>query len=552
MGSNREAYRELVKALGKKEFTLQKMQEYGFWPKDLPTPYEKQQSETEEEYKKREELTNQIKELTDAITEAYGEKDKLVVELRKLNKKLDNTWDYEMIRKDVASTIMQESIARRKAVKEEKARLAKEKSEAWQKHKSNNIVFVGKGYSSRLSNKETSKDMLEERNMPVICDNKQLAEFLGVDYKTLRYLTYHRDVVKFDNYVRYDIPKKKGGVRHIAAPKSNLKQAQRKILDNILQVASISDSAHGFINNKSVVTGAAVHGSNVSLLINMDLENFFPTIDFKRVVGMFESFGYSGYVATLLSMICTYCERMEMEVKGEKVYVKTTDRILPQGAPSSPMITNIICNKLDNRLNGLAKKYGFTYSRYADDMRTTDRILPQGAPSSPMITNIICNKLDNRLNGLAKKYGFTYSRYADDMSFSFNENNEILANSIKTKENALVDKSQLTLGKLLGIINRIIREEGFIVNEAKTKFLRSNNRQEITGIVINNNEIGVPRPWIKRLRAAIHNANKEIDQSGKLSEEKYNEIKGKLSWLKCVNAERYANIIEQGYMVLSK
>lgn len=505
MGSNREAYRELVKALGKKEFTLQKMQEYGFWPKDLPTPYEKQQSETEEEYKKREELTNQIKELTDAITEAYGEKDKLVVELRKLNKKLDNTWDYEMIRKDVASTIMQESIARRKAVKEEKARLAKEKSEAWQKHKSNNIVFVGKGYSSRLSNKETSKDMLEERNMPVICDDKQLAEFLGVDYKTLRYLTYHRDVVKFDNYVRYDIPKKKGGVRHIAAPKSNLKQAQRKILDNILQVASISDSAHGFINNKSVVTGAAVHGSNVSLLINMDLENFFPTIDFKRVVGMFESFGYSGYVATLLSMICTYCERMEMEVKGEKVYVKTTDRILPQGAPSSPMITNIICNKLDNRLNGLAKKYGFTYSRYADDM-----------------------------------------------SFSFNENNEILANSIKTKENALVDKSQLTLGKLLGIINRIIREEGFIVNEAKTKFLRSNNRQEITGIVINNNEIGVPRPWIKRLRAAIHNANKEIDQSGKLSEEKYNEIKGKLSWLKCVNAERYANIIEQGYMVLSK
>ena len=142
----------------------------------------------------------------------------------------------------------------------------------------------------------------------------------------------------------------------------------------------------------------------------MDLENFFPTITFERVRGMFQKFGYSGYVSSLLAMICTYCERMEMEVKGEKVYVKTSERILPQGSPASPMITNIICSKLDNRLNGLASKYGFTYSRYADDM-----------------------------------------------SFSFNEGNSVLNSN----------EDGINIGKILGIISKIIKEEGFTVNQQK-------------------------------------------------------------------------------------
>lgn len=484
---NKQNYRNAVNSMGKKEFTLIKMQEYGFWPENLPTPYERQENETPEEYKKRKALLEKYEEVINQINDIYKEKEEINSKLKELQKKYDDTWDYEKIRKDVSQTIMKESIERRKAVKRLRTLEKEKKSEEWKKHKSENIVYIGRGYSNALFLKETNIENLEKLGLPIIKDDKELAEFFGIEYKQLRFLTYHRDVVKFDNYNRYTIPKKKGGVRNIAAPKKILKEVQRKILDDILTKIEISDCANGFIKGKSIVSGAGIHkNSNVELLINMDLENFFPTITFERVRGMFQKFGYSGYVSSLLAMICTYCERMEMEVKGEKVYVKTSDRILPQGSPASPMITNIICFKLDNRLNGLASKYGFTYSRYADDI-----------------------------------------------SFSFNEGNSVLNSN----------EDGINIGKVLGIISKIIKEEGFNVNAAKTKFLRKNNRQAITGIVINNGEIGVPKPWVKNLRAAIHNASKLKESGTTISGEVISEIKGKAAWLACVNKERYSKII---------
>ena len=212
------------------------------------------------------------------------------------------------------------------------------------------------------------------------------------------------------------------------------------------------------------------------------MENFFPTITFERVRGLYQSFGYSGYIASLLAMICTYCERMPLEIKGEIKYIKTSDRILPQGSPASPMITNIICKKLDKRINGLCKKLGITYTRYADDM-----------------------------------------------SFSYMGNTDNLA-----------------IGSFLNSIHKIIEEEGFHMQKEKTHILRKNNRQYITGIVINNEEIGVPKKWVKILKASIHNAQKLKDSGGSVSSKTIHEISGKIAWLKSVNAKRYEKIINQG------
>lgn len=274
--NNKENYRKAVNSMGKKEFTLLKMQEYGFWPKDLPTPYERQRSETEEEYKKRQKLLKKYEEIINNIDKLYKEKDSINNKLKELKKKYDETWDYEKIRKDVSQIIMKESIERRKEKKRLKELEKKEKSNAWKKIKEENIVYIGKGYSKALFLKETNVENLEKLNLPVIKDDKELAEFLNIEYKQLRYLTYHRDVVKFDNYVRYTVPKKKGGVRNIAAPKKILKNAQRTILDKILSRIEISQCAHGFIQGKSVVSGAQVHSvKKAELLINMDLENFF-------------------------------------------------------------------------------------------------------------------------------------------------------------------------------------------------------------------------------------------------------------------------------------
>ena len=249
-----------------------------------------------------------------------------------------------------------------------------------------------------------------------------------------------------------------------------------------MQKIEVSDLSHGFIKSRSVLTSAKSHHTSPDLLINIDLENFFPTITFERVRGLYQSFGYSGYIASLLAMLCTYCERIPLEIKGEIKYIKTSDRILPQGSPASPMITNIICRNMDKRIYGLCKKLGVTYTRYADDM-----------------------------------------------SFSY-----------------IGDTDNFAIGDFLSSIHQIIEAEGFHMKKEKTHILRKNNRQYITGIVINNEEIGVPKKWVKILKASIHNAQKLKDSGGSVSNTTIHEISGKIAWLKNVNAKRYETIISQG------
>ncbi len=163
---------------------------------------------------------------------------------------------------------------------------------------------------------------------------------------------------------------------------------------------------------------------------------------------------------------------------------------------------------------------------------TTKRILPQGSPASPMITNIICQRLDKRLKGLSDKFGLTYSRYADDLSFS------------------LKDQKEVNLGRFCGLIYKITKEEGFEINNSKTRFLRKNNQQKITGIILNNSELGLPRKWIKNYRAAIHNANILLKTSKEIPKEKKNEIAGMTSWVRSVNSERYQKLINEANKII--
>jgi len=484
--NTRANYSEIVKQMGKKEFTLLKMQEYGFWPKDLPTPYEMQQNETPDVYEKRQGLLKKYQKLIDQIAKLYEEKDDINKKLSGLRKEYNETWDIEKIRLDISKKIMKESIERRAERKKQREIEKQKRSLDWQKKKSEQIVFIGRRYSFSLNDTQTNEEKLKLQKLPIIRTDKDLAKVLGIDYPTLRFLVYHRDVILIDNYYRYKIPKKRGGERSIAAPKSKLKAAQRAILEKILSKICIGDQAHGFLKDKSVVTGAKAHIKQPKILINMDLEDFFPTIDFGRVLGMFKAFGYSGYISSLLSMICTYCERMKIEVKGKTRYVATSVRILPQGSPASPMITNIICRNLDARLNGLAK----------------------------------C-------------FGFIYTRYADDMSFSTS------------------DASDLNDGKFCKLVSKIVDEEGFRINENKTRYLRENNCQSITGIVVNNDQLGVRKKWVKKLRAAIYNA-KKLKSSGDLSSGTINEISGMAAWLRSVNKDKYKAIIEEALELIKE
>ncbi len=113
------------------------------------------------------------------------------------------------------------------------------------------------------------------------------------------------------------------------------------------------------------------------------------------------------------------------------------------------------------------------------------RVLPQGAPTSPMLTNILCYKLDKRLAGLANKNGFNYSRYADDLSFSAK------------------GESTENLTKLLWAVRKVTESEGFVLHPEKLRIMRKGARQEVTGLVVNE-QLGISRKNLRKFRALLH------------------------------------------------
>lgn len=137
--------------------------------------------------------------------------------------------------------------------------------------------------------------------------------------------------------------------RKLSLPSKKLKYMQRWILDNILYKLPTDDASHGFTPGKSTVSNALFH-INKEFIFKTDIKDFFPAINSKRIFGLFKSFGYSKSIAYALTKICTYNDE------------------LPQGAPTSPYLSNLICRKMDYRITCLCKKGNLDYSRYADDI----------------------------------------------------------------------------------------------------------------------------------------------------------------------------------------
>jgi hypothetical protein len=175
----------------------------------------------------------------------------------------------------------------------------------------------------------------------------------------------------------------------------------------------------------------------------LDIKDFFPTVTYPRVKGIFRQAGYREQIATLLALLCTEAPREVVEDGGQTMYVSLGPRCLPQGAPTSPGLTNVICLKMDRRLTGLAKKFGWRYTRYADDMTFS---LPNKQKGEPHV------------------------------------------------------------GKLIGLVKRVVADEGFAVHPEKTRVARSGGRQAVTGLIVNGDGTPrVPRKLRRQIRAAIHN-----------------------------------------------
>jgi RNA-directed DNA polymerase len=229
------------------------------------------------------------------------------------------------------------------------------------------ILFLGRGVSGRLSDRRFDPARLADAGLPVLHGPADLARAMGLSVRQLRWLAFHTEVATRTHYVYFTAPKKSGGTRTLSAPHKLLAGAQSWVLHHILSKLPAEPACHGFVPGRSIVSNAAVHAGR-AVLVNMDLESFFPSIVFPRVRNVFERAGYSPAVATVLALLCTECPRRPVEFAGQRYWVATGPRALPQGACTSPALSNQVARRLDRRLGGLAARLGLRYTRYADDL----------------------------------------------------------------------------------------------------------------------------------------------------------------------------------------
>lgn len=228
-------------------------------------------------------------------------------------------------------------------------------------------TFLGRGVSNRLRYTGGNDEMLTQLGLPRLTSFTDIATVLNLEPQQLQWLVYERGDSRVDHYIRFTIPKRSGGSRLISRPKPSLQKAQQWVKDNILNFQPLHPAAMAFRPGVSIVDNARLHAGS-KFVVRLDLQDFFPTITFARVRGLFESFGYNPGVATVLALICTDSPRVLLYLDDRSHVVPIGERALPQGACTSPSLANLVSRSLDRRLQGYADKAGWVYSRYADDL----------------------------------------------------------------------------------------------------------------------------------------------------------------------------------------
>jgi RNA-directed DNA polymerase len=370
--------------------------------------------------------------------------------------------------------------------KAEAAARRQQRADAIEARKQGDITFLGRGVSSRLGDRRSNLETLAAAGLPLLSTPAELAEALGISVPKLRWLAFHNEVATRIHYVQFNVPKRSGGTRTLSAPHRSLAEAQRWIWREIVGKLPVEPTAHGFVAGRSILTNAAPHCRR-AVVVNLDLEGFFPSVGWPRVRSVFQRLGYSPAVATILALICTECPRRAVTYDGVPYLVATGPRGLPQGACTSPSLSNQVARRLDKRLVGLAVKLGLTYTRYADDLT-----------------------------------------FSGDDSF------------------------ESRVGYLLARVRHIAQDEGFAVNEAKTRVLRQGTAQTVTGLVVNDRP-GVARAEARRLRAILHRARTEgLDAQNREGRPNFHAwLRGKIAFVAMARPETGAKLREEFLTLLN-
>lgn len=292
-------------------------------------------------------------------------------------------------------------------------------------------------------------------NLQKVTNANELTEFLKTAYSdlTVDILNYWlTNDVRKKLYHPYTISKRSGGDRNILAPYLHLKEIQRLLVKTLDETYQPRQATQGYIKQRDIKTNAQIHKGQ-HWILRVDLQDFFPTIHRGRVRGLLikSPFNFSENLADMISKLCTY--------------------------PTSAVHSS----------------------------------LPQGAPTSPILSNLVCRTLDRDLMQLAKKYRCYYSRYADDLVFSTDRRSFPTALAYMAEGKSQVGAS----------LEKIITKQNFVINIEKTILRNQQSRQMVTGLVVNQ-KVNVPREKVKELRAILHSWDtKGLDVTSSLFFSKY-------------------------------
>ena len=327
---------------------------------------------------------------------------------------------------------------------------------------------------------------LDRFNLPVFHTPEELTNWIGLPLNRLAWLV-HRfsggrpETESAAHYHFHWVKKRLGGSRLIESPKSVLKTVQSKILRELLDLVPVHGTSHGFVRGRSILTNAHPHVGQ-AILLKFDLANFYTTVSFARVVAIFRSLGYSREVAIWLGLLTTSAlpGNVSFQNQGPYALVPYLRRHLPQGAPTSPALANLSAFGMDIRLSGLAKSFGATYTRYADDLTIS-------GPS--------------------------------DMHYA--------------------------LATIIPLVQQIVRQERFILNNGKRKVLRAHQRLTVTGVVVNERP-NVVRADFDKLKAILTNCKRHgpSTQNRNQVEDFFHHLQGRIAHVSMLNPERGQKLSE--------
>lgn len=419
-------WKQRITEIGKNNFELEEMIRLGFFEINKSS-----QAKFDELAKEQNSILSSI---------SHSEK-----EITTLQLEIKEAQDNEKLLTEIRKKRIQQSLSKRlerKIKKREKKRI----DHVLDKQKRlRTPPFLGRGVSGKLEYENGCDDRLGLKNLPILRDLQDLSDNLDLKLGDISWLSYHREVSTVDHYKRFKVPKRNGKDRLISAPKPKLKLAQTWVNQVILNNLEPENEAMAYRPGKNILHNALQH-SDHGTIIRMDLKDFFPSIQFPRVRGLFHSMGYSSGIASVLALLCTDSEKKEIEFESQKQYVSVGPRVLPQGSPTSPAISNLLASQLDKRIRGYLKSIDSNWS---------------------------------------------YTRYADDLVLSHPDKN-------------------IEVGRLLAYLDNVIHDEGFIVNQTKTIIMRSPHRQMVTGLVMSKNGPRIQKKYLRNVRAMLHNTKKEI------------------------------------------